>query len=209
MPKGYWVPHLDVTNPDGFQVYRTTADAGHAKFGSRLLARAGRREVMEGSMRSRNVLREFRSFDEAIAYYHGPEYSAAHKLRERHVICDFLIVEGYDGPQPEPIGTPPAAARLKGYWIAHVDVIDPEGYKAYQAANAVAFGKFGARFLVRGGRSEVMEGQARNRCVVMEFPSYEAALACYRSPDYRAAKALREGKGKIDLLVIEEYDGGR
>jgi uncharacterized protein (DUF1330 family) len=208
MPKGYWIPHLDVTNPDGFQVYRTTADAGHKKFGSKLLARAGRREVLEGSMRSRNVLREFTSFDEATAYYHGPDYAAAHKLREGHVVCDFLIVEGYDGPQPEPIGMPPAAARLKGYWIAHVDVTDPEGYKAYQAANAVPFGKFGARFLVRGGRSEVMEGRARSRCVVMEFPSYDAALACYRSPDYQAAKALRDGKGTVDLLAIEAYDGG-
>jgi uncharacterized protein (DUF1330 family) len=98
---------------------------------------------------------------------------------------------------------------LKGYWIAHVDVSDPEGYKAYQAANAKAFGKFGAKFLVRGGRSEVVEGHARARCVVIEFPSYEAALACYRSPDYQAARVLREGKGEIDLLVIEGYGGGK
>ena len=71
MPKGYWIPHLDVSNPEGFQAYRTMADAGHKRFGSKLLARAGRREVMEGKMLSRNVLREFNSFDEALAYYHG------------------------------------------------------------------------------------------------------------------------------------------
>jgi uncharacterized protein (DUF1330 family) len=45
--------------------------------------------------------------------------------------------------------------------------------------------------------------------VVLEFPSYEAALACYRSPEYQAAKALREGNGKVDLLVIEAYGGGK
>jgi uncharacterized protein (DUF1330 family) len=208
MPKGYWIPHLDVSNPEGFEAYRQTADAGYRKFGSRLLARAGRREVLEGRFRSRNVLREFNSFEEALGYYRGPEYSAAHELREPHAVCDFLIVEGYDGPQPEQTGTPPAAP-LKGYWIAHVDVSDPEGYKAYQAANAKAFGKFGAKFLVRGGRSEVVEGHARARCVVIEFPSYEAALACYRSPDYQAARVLREGKGEIDLLVIEGYGGGK
>ena len=84
---------------------------------------------------------------------------------------------------------------------------DPEGYKPYQAANATAFGKFGARFLVRGGRQEVTEGHVRSRSVVIEFPSYEAALACYRSPDYQAAKALRMGKAEIDLVVIEGYDG--
>ena len=86
-------------------------------------------------MRARNVLREFNSYDEAQAFYHGPDYSAAHPLREPHSDCDFVIVEGYDGPQPAPIGTPPAPAALKGYWIVHVDVTDPEGYKPYQAAN--------------------------------------------------------------------------
>ena len=206
MPKGYWIPHLDVSNPEGFQAYRDMADAAHERFGSKLLVRAGRREVMEGNMRSRNVLREFNSFDEALAYYRGPDYSAAHKLREPYAVCDFLIVEGYDGPQPPPIGPPPVPGALKGYWIAHVDVKDPEGYKAYQTANATAFGKFGARFLVRGGRQEVTEGRARSRTVVIEFPSYEAALACYRSPDYQAAKALRQGKGEIDLVVIEGFD---
>ena len=207
MLKGYWIPHLDVQDMKGFQAYRDMADAGHKRFGSKLLARGGRREVVEGHMRARNVLREFNSYDEALAYYQGPDYSRAHPLREPYSECDFLIVEGYDGPQPPPIGTPPAAGKLKGYWLAHVDISDPEGYKPYQAKNAMAFGKFGARFLVRGGRQEVTEGRARSRTVVMEFPSYEAALACYRSPDYQAAKALRQGKAEVDLVVIEAYDG--
>jgi uncharacterized protein (DUF1330 family) len=207
MPKGYWIPHLDVGNPEGFQAYRDMADAAHRRFGSRLLARGGRCEVVEGKMRSRNVLREFNSYDEAIAFYRGPEYSRAHPLREPHSVCDFLIVEGYDGPQPKPIGRPPAAARLKGYWIAHLDVSDPEGYKPYTIANQTAFGKFGAQYLVRAGRCEVVEGQQRSRTVVMEFPSYDAALACYCSPEYEAAKALREGKAVADLVVIEGHSG--
>jgi uncharacterized protein (DUF1330 family) len=207
MPKSYWIPHLDVSNPEGFQAYRTKADAWHERNGSKLLVRAGRREVMEGKMRSRNVVREFNSFDEALAAYRSPEYSAARPLRAPHSVCDFVIVEGHDGPQPPPIGPPPAAGALKGYWIAHVDVTDPEGYKPYQTANATAFGKFGARFLVRGGRQEVTEGHARSRGVVIEFPSYDAALACYRSPEYQAAKALRLGRAEIDLMVIEGYGG--
>ena len=101
----------------------------------------------------------------------------------------------------------PAAAALKGYWLVHVDIPDLEAYKPYQAANAMAFGKYGARFLVRGGRSELMEGKLRSRAVVLEFPSYEAALACYRSPDYQAAKALRLGKAEADVVVVEGYDG--
>jgi uncharacterized protein (DUF1330 family) len=183
------------------------ADAWHQHNGSRLLARAGRHELVEGRMRSRNVLREFDSYEAAQAAYRSPEYSRARPLRAPHAACDFLIVEGYDGPQPAPIGTPPAPAALKGYWIGHVDVTDPEGYKPYTVANAVPFGKFGARFLVRGGRHEVVEGKQRSRNVVMEFPSYDAAVACYHSPEYQAAKAMRMGKADIDLLIIEAYAG--
>jgi uncharacterized protein (DUF1330 family) len=207
MPKGYWIPHLDVHDMKGFQAYRDTADAGHQRFGSKLLARGGRKEVVEGKMRARNVLREFNSFDEALAYYHGPDYSRAHPLREPHSECDFLIVEGFDGPQPEPAASAPGPAALKGYWIVHIDVADPEGYKPYQAAASAAFSVFGARYLVRGGRAEVMEGRARSRCVVVEFPSYDAALACYRSPEYRTAIERRAGKADFDMVVIEAYDG--
>ena len=207
MPKGYWIPHLDVSNPDGFAAYRNMADAWHQHNGSKLLARAGRAERVEGNLRSRNVLREFPSYDAAVAGYSSPEYSRAKPLRAPHSVCDFVIVEGYDGPQPAPAANPPAAAALKGYWLAHVDVPDPEAYKPYQAANAAAFSKYAARFLVRGGRQQVTEGKVRSRSVVIEFPSYEAALGCYRSPEYQHAKSLRLGKADIDLVVIEAFAG--
>jgi uncharacterized protein (DUF1330 family) len=207
MPKGYWIPHLDVHNPEGFQAYRDLAEPWHARNGSRLLARAGRHEVVEGKMRSRNVLREFGSYDEALTAFRSHDYSRARPLRLPHSDCDFLIVEGYDGAQPERIGTPPAPGALKGYWIGQIDVTDAEGYKPYIAANQAPFGQFGARYLVRAGRHEATEGKARSRHVVLEFPSYEAALACYRSPGYQAAKALRLGKAEVDLLVIEGFDG--
>ncbi len=95
----------------------------------------------------------------------------------------------------------------KGYWIGRVDVSDPESYKKYVAANAVSFAKYGARFLIRGGRFEAVEGAARSRNVVIEFPSYQAALECYRSPEYAAAMALRLDASDADILVIEGYDG--
>jgi uncharacterized protein (DUF1330 family) len=95
----------------------------------------------------------------------------------------------------------------KGYWIAHVDVTEPEGYKAYAQADMDPFGLYGGRFLVRGGRYELEEGAARSRSVVIEFPTYEAALACYKSPGYQAAAALRKGRAEFDLIVIEGYDG--
>ena len=95
----------------------------------------------------------------------------------------------------------------KGYWVALVDVAEPEGYKAYVAANALAFRKYGAKFLTRGGRSEVPEGQVRSRVVVIEFPSHDAALQCYHSPEYAAAMAERQGRAIMDLAIVDGYDG--
>ena len=95
----------------------------------------------------------------------------------------------------------------KAYWIVQVDVSDPEGYKAYIAENAKAFRKYGARFLTRGGASETVEGGGRARVVVLEFADYTTALACYRSPEYAGAIALRDGKAEADITVVEGYDG--
>jgi uncharacterized protein (DUF1330 family) len=97
----------------------------------------------------------------------------------------------------------------KGYWVGHVDVSDPEGYKAYVAANAEPLRKYGGRFLVRGGQFEAKEGKARSRNVVLEFPSYEAALACYHSPEYQRAIVLRAPHSVADIIVIEGYDGAQ
>ncbi len=98
---------------------------------------------------------------------------------------------------------------VKGYWVASVDVFDPEGYKAYIAANAVAFAKYGGHFLVRGGMQDAAEGAPRSRIVVIEFPSFQAAQDCYRSPEYARAKALRVGMSMMDLVVIEGYAGAQ
>lgn len=95
----------------------------------------------------------------------------------------------------------------KGYWIARVDVADTEKYKAYIAANAEPFRKFGAHFLVRAGSFENPEGTSRSRNVVIEFPSYQAALDCWKSPEYQAALQLRVPVSAIDLVIIEGYDG--
>lgn len=95
----------------------------------------------------------------------------------------------------------------KGYWIARVDVHDPQAYRAYLDANGAVFRRFGARFLVRGGQHELVEGGGRERNVVLEFPSYAEALACYRSPEYQPVKALRAAASEADILIIEGYDG--
>lgn len=95
----------------------------------------------------------------------------------------------------------------KGYWIARVDVDNDEGYKAYAAANPAIFRKFGGRFIVRAGKFEAVEGSSRSRNVVIEFPDYESAMACYRSPEYQANIKMRAPHSVADLVIIEGYDG--
>ncbi len=95
----------------------------------------------------------------------------------------------------------------KGYWVGRVDVTDPEAYKGYVAANAAAFSKYGARFLVRGGAFATREGASRARNVVIEFDSYEKAVACYDSPEYALALEKRKGAALADIIIIEGYDG--
>jgi uncharacterized protein (DUF1330 family) len=95
----------------------------------------------------------------------------------------------------------------KGYWIARVDVHNEEGYKPYAAANGAIFKKFGGRFVVRAGKFESMEGKSRSRNVVIEFPDYASALACYRSAEYQANIKVRQPHSDIEIIVIEGYDG--
>ncbi|WP_394888682.1 DUF1330 domain-containing protein [Mesorhizobium sp. AaZ16] len=91
----------------------------------------------------------------------------------------------------------------KGYWIARVDVRDTEGYKGYVAAAKPAFERFGAHFLARGGVHEAAEGTARARNVIIEFPSLAAARECYNSPEYQAAKAIRQRFADGEIVLVE------
>lgn len=95
----------------------------------------------------------------------------------------------------------------KGYWIAFSTVSDPEKLAEYRRLNAAALARYGGRFLVRGGDAAVLEGSPKERCVVVEFPSREAALACYESEEYRAAARLRAEAAAADFVVVGGYDG--
>ena len=91
----------------------------------------------------------------------------------------------------------------KGYWIAHVDVNDPDGYPAYVETARPAFERFGARFLVRGGETHPLEGNVRQRNVVIEFSSVQDALDCYNSPEYQKAVTIRQSVSDGDLMIVE------
>ncbi|MBA1188024.1 DUF1330 domain-containing protein [Pseudomonas entomophila] len=95
---------------------------------------------------------------------------------------------------------------MKAYWIAHVDVTDPQQYQQYTQRAPAAFAAHGGRFLARGGRSEALEGRPTpQRSVVIEFDSYEQALACYRSEAYQEACQYRQGVAKAEVIIVEGF----
>ena len=91
----------------------------------------------------------------------------------------------------------------KGYWIVRVSVRNAEKYPDYLAAAKPAFEKYGARFIVRGGPFESMEGTPRDRNVVVEFADLATAKACYASDEYQLAKAVRQQHADADFIIIE------
>jgi len=91
----------------------------------------------------------------------------------------------------------------KAYLIARIDVSDPEKYKAYASGAAAVFKHYGAKYLARGGPFTAVEGQARSRNVVIEFPSYQAALDCYNSKEYQAARAHRLSAATAEIVIVE------
>jgi uncharacterized protein (DUF1330 family) len=92
---------------------------------------------------------------------------------------------------------------MPAYWIAHVRVTDPEAYGRYAGLATAAIESHGGRFLARSGRYLQLEGNDRARNVLAEFPSLEAAEACYRSPEYQAALAHARGAAERDLVIVE------
>jgi uncharacterized protein (DUF1330 family) len=96
----------------------------------------------------------------------------------------------------------------KGYWVAQVEVKNADDYKNnYVAGLGAVLHKFGGTYLTRGGQTEIVEGKSKSRVVVLEFPSYQAAMDCYRSSDYAKIMAHRKAAADADLIVVEGYDG--
>lgn len=91
----------------------------------------------------------------------------------------------------------------KAYWIARVTVTDPDPYRRYAESAGPAFARYGARILARGGRHEALEGEARPRNVVIEFGSFEDAIACYNSPEYQVARQHRIGASEAEVVIVE------
>ncbi|MFO1147129.1 MAG: DUF1330 domain-containing protein [Alsobacter sp.] len=95
----------------------------------------------------------------------------------------------------------------KGYIIARVTVDDPDAYAVYAKGAFAAMKIYGARILARGGRSEALEGPARQRNVILEFESYDQAKAYFNSPEYQAARQHRVNGSSGEFVLVEGFDG--
>lgn len=98
MPKGYWIAHVTVTNPDRYKEYVAANGIAFAKYGGKFLIRGGQAETIRGlAGRTRHVVIEFDSYETAKACYASPEYKAAEKIRDEGAAVDLVVVEGYAG----------------------------------------------------------------------------------------------------------------
>jgi uncharacterized protein (DUF1330 family) len=93
---------------------------------------------------------------------------------------------------------------MPAYIIAMMTVTNPEAYDDYRALAGPAVAKHGGRFLVRGGKHEVLEGGfPGSHVVIVEFESLDKAKAFYDSTEYRAAREKRRGAAAFNLLVAD------
>jgi uncharacterized protein (DUF1330 family) len=90
-----------------------------------------------------------------------------------------------------------------GYIIANVNVTDPVQYEEYKKFSTMAMEAHGAELLVRGGKSEVVEGNLFPRVVILKFPSFEAAKKYNESAEYQLARSKREGAAQMNMIVVE------
>ena len=196
MPKGYVISRVDITNPEAYARYAAAATKAIADHGGKPLARGGRHEALEGKARARNVVLEFDSYEAARALLpfraiSGGARAARGRGRDR------------DGSGRGSLTMP------KGYWIAHVDVTRSRDLQAISSRpTRVAFAKYGARFLVRGGKHVVAAGKRAGapRGHRVSATTQPRSPATIRRNTSEAAK-LRDAGAAVDLVIAEGYDG--
>jgi uncharacterized protein (DUF1330 family) len=94
---------------------------------------------------------------------------------------------------------------MPAYWVARSRVIDPVEYKKYTDLVPGIIARYGGKPLARGGRFQIMEGPDKfQRFIVIEFPTFEKAVACFTSPEYdKAAAFRRSGAGEVETIIVE------
>jgi uncharacterized protein (DUF1330 family) len=93
---------------------------------------------------------------------------------------------------------------MKAFWMARAKIIDPVVYREYREATKISSQNHPRTVLARGGRFEVLEGQTiYDRFVILEYPSFDAALAYFHSPEYQAAADIRRHASHNEVVILE------
>ena len=97
---------------------------------------------------------------------------------------------------------------MPAYWLARSRIVDPVQYKKYTDRIPAILAKYGGKVLARGGRFQIMEGPDKfHRFVVVEFPTLEQGVACFKSREYEGAAAFRRnGAGEVETVIVEAGD---
>jgi uncharacterized protein (DUF1330 family) len=94
---------------------------------------------------------------------------------------------------------------MPAYVIGEAHVFNPDAMKGYGPLVVASVKKYGGRYLARGARPEVLEGGPAHNILVIEFESAATARQWYASPEYQAAKALRQGNSNLRLLLVDDF----
>ena len=204
--QSYIICRFDITDPEGaktaYPQYVQEAGGSYAAHGARFLVRGGASHPMEGPARGRNVVIAFPDRDSARNWYHSDVYQAALRHRQAVAEGEMVLVQGMSEAVETDMGDTPVVGK-KGYWIGRYDVRDFEPYKDYAKEGAPAFAQYQAVFLARGGAHEELEGPARARNVLVEFPSVQHAIDCYRSDIYQKARQHRLPVSTGEIVIVE------
>lgn len=200
MPKGYVIVHVTVHNAEAYKEYVERDTPMVAAAGGRFIVRGGQSELLEGDLLDRHVIIEFPSYRAAADFYNSDDYQSVIGIRHANADSQVVVIEGHDGAAEVTTGDAPA-----GYLIAHVTVRNPEGYAPYIDRNNRLFAAHGGSPIIRGGRSEVLEGALPERHVVVKFPSYQAARDFYHAPEYQENLKTRLAHSDGAVVIVEGH----
>jgi len=93
---------------------------------------------------------------------------------------------------------------MPAYWVARAKINDPATYRKYTDRVPEIISRYGGKILARGGRYRIMEGpETFQRFVVIEFPTFEEAVACFESPEYQEASVFRRAGGVVENVIVD------
>jgi uncharacterized protein (DUF1330 family) len=201
----YLIADIDVHDPQGYEEYRKLVAPTVQKYKAKYLARGGKVEVLEGQWAPRRVvIAEFESMDSVRKWYHSEDYRPAKAARQKASRSNFIIAESVAAEAAAQQPQSAAGGAPVAYLISEVEITDPKGYEEYRGLAGASLDKYGGKFLVRGGKTEVLEGSWNpKRLVVCRFDNLARLREWYDSGEYRKAKEVRQRTAKARIMAVE------